>query len=130
MNATDPSLGAALRLAGMTSSAESAIGSALARVGLSLDDLRRLRLLAEHSAGLSREELAEAMAETRSQTVRAASPLVKLGWLTRPEEKTFVLTDSGRAVIDQAEGIAEKAAERWFADLGLDPNRVTAALTP
>ncbi|MGO2863187.1 MAG: hypothetical protein ACTIC1_18660 [Brevibacterium sp.] len=130
MNATDPSLGAALRLAGMTSSAESAIGSALARVGLSLDDFRRLRLLAEHSAGLSREELAEAMAETRSQTVRAASPLVKLGWLTRAEEKTFVLADSGRAVIDQAEGIAEKAAERWFADLGLDPVRVTAALTP
>lgn len=130
MTSLSSHLNAALLLAWAKSSADTAIGSALTRVGLSLDDLRRLRLLGEHPQGMDREHLAEAMGESRSQTVRATLPLVKLGWLSRSEAKAFVLTDSGRTLIDQAEGIAEKAAERWFTDTGIDPAEVASALQP
>ncbi|MCD1286262.1 MAG: hypothetical protein ACTH2U_06835 [Brevibacterium sp.] len=125
-----PHLAAALLLARAKSSADTAIGGALTRVGLSLDDLLRLRLLGVHSEGLARDQLAWEMSETRSQTLRATLPLVKLGWLTRTDDGAFVLTDSGRALIDQAEGIAEKAAERWFADAALDVAQVAATLKP
>ena len=53
------------------------------RVGISFTDLRRLRLIGARPQGLNREDLAEAMGETRSQTVRSSGPLVKLGWLSR-----------------------------------------------
>lgn len=99
-------------------------------MGLSFTDLRRLRFIGARPQGLNREDLAEAMGETRSQTIRSGGPLVKLGWLSRAESGEFVLTESGRHLIDQAEGIAEKAAARWFTDSGLSPTEVTASLRP
>lgn len=125
-----PHLAAALLLARARRAADTAIGGALTRVGLSFDDLLRLRLLGAHSEGLAREQLAREMSETRSQTLRATLPLVKLGWLSRRDDGAFILTDSGRALIDQAEGIAEKAAERWFADTALDVAELAATLQP
>ncbi|WP_209324510.1 hypothetical protein [Brevibacterium renqingii] len=123
-----PNLEAALALARAKSSLDTAIGTALSRVGLSLDDLRRLRLIGVQPQGLNRENLAEAMGEPRSHAVRSSLPLVKLGWLSRAESGEFVLTASGRALIDQAEGLAEKAAHRWFSDSGLSPTEVLATL--
>lgn len=123
-----PNLEAALALAWAKSSLDKAIGSALSRVGLSLDDLRRLRIIGAQPQGLTREDLAEAMGEARSHTVRSSLPLVKLGWLLRSESGEFTLTDSGRALIDQAEGLAEKAANRWFADTRLNPTDVISTL--
>lgn len=124
-----PHLETALLLAQVRSSIDGQIGAALSRVGLSLDDLRRFRAIDGHPEGISREALAEAMGETRSQTVRASLPLIKLGWLLRSETAAFILTDSGRAVAEQAEGIAEKSAARWFDSVGLDPAAITRALT-
>ena len=120
-----PNLEGALTVAWAKSALDTAVGAALARVGLSLDDLRRLRIIGTHPQGLTREDLAEAMGETRSQTIRSSSPLVKLGWLARAESGEFSLTDSGRHLIDQAEGIAEKAAARWFTANGIDPATLT-----
>ncbi|WP_423058232.1 hypothetical protein [Brevibacterium linens] len=125
-----PHLESALALASAASSLDSAISAALSRVGISFTDLRRLRLIGARPQGLNREDLAEAMGETRSQTVRSSGPLVKLGWLSRPESGEFILTDSGRHLIDQAEGIAEKAAARWFTDSGLNPLEVIASVRP
>lgn len=130
MNEPTPSLDAALTVAWAKSALDTAVGAALARVGLSLDDLRRLRIVGAQPQGLTREDLAEAMGETRSQAIRSSGPLVKLGWLSRTESGEFVLTDSGRRLIDQAEGIAEKAAARWFTDSGLSPTEVIASLRP
>ena len=124
--ATDPHLEAALFLAWAKSSLDTRIGAALSRVGLALDDLRRMRIIGSYPRGLSREDLAEAMGENRSQAVRSSLPLVKLGWLVRSESGAFTLTDSGRALIDQAEGLGEKAASRWFADNSVDPTAVLA----
>ncbi|SMX70915.1 MULTISPECIES: hypothetical protein [unclassified Brevibacterium] len=124
-----PNLDAALLLAGAKSSLDTVIGTALSRVGLSLDDLRRLRIIGARPQGLTRENLAEAMGETRSSTVRSSLPLVKLGWLSRSESGDFTLTDSGRVLIDQAEGIAENAASRWFTDTALSPAEVISTLT-
>ncbi|WP_206746993.1 hypothetical protein, partial [Brevibacterium epidermidis] len=67
---------------------------------------------------------------TRSQTIRSSGPLIKLGWLSRAESGEFILTDSGRHLIDQAEGIAETAAARWFTGSGLSPTEVIACLRP
>ncbi|WP_420095933.1 hypothetical protein [Brevibacterium sediminis] len=120
-----PNLDAALTVAWAKSALDTAVGAALARVGLSLDDLRRLRIVGAHPQGLTREDLAEAMGEARSQTIRSSGPLVKLGWLSRAESGEFVLTDSGHHLIDQAEGIAEKAAARWFTANGIDPATLT-----
>ncbi|MGC2939067.1 MULTISPECIES: hypothetical protein [unclassified Brevibacterium] len=127
-SAVEPSLEAALALAAATSSLDTAIGTALSRVGLSFADFRRLRIIGAQSQGLTREDLAEAMGETRSETIRSSGPLVKLGWLFRQESGEFVLTDSGRHLVDQAEGIAEKAAERWFTNSGLSPTGVVASV--
>ena len=124
MNAA-PNLDAALTVAWAKSALDTAVGAALARVGLSLDDLRRLRIIGAHPQGLTREDLAEAMGETRSQTIRSSGPLVKLGWLSRAESGEFSLTDSGRHLIDQAESIAEKAAARWFTANSIDPVTLT-----
>ena len=124
-----PHFEAALALARAKSSLDTAIGTMLSRVGLSLEDLRRLRLIGARPQGLGREDLAEAMGEPRSHAVRSSLPLVKLGWLSRAESGEFALTDSGRALIDQAEGLAEKAAGRWFTDSGLSPTDVIASLT-
>ena len=124
-----PHLEAALALARAKSSLDTAIGAMLSRVGLSLDDLRRLRLIGAQPQGLNREDLAEAMGEPRSHAVRSSLPLVQLGWLSRAESGEFALTDSGRALIDQAEGLAEKAAGRWFTDSGLCPTEVIATLS-
>ena len=129
-SASEPNLEAALALASATGSLETAIGTALSRVGLSFTDLRRLRIIGAQPQGLTREDLAEAMDETRSQTIRSGGPLVKLGWLSRAESGEFILTDSGRHLIDQAEGIAEKAAARWFTDSGLSPSEVIASVGP
>lgn len=123
--ASVPNLEAALTLAWAKSSLDTTVGTALSRVGLSLDDLRRLRLIDARPQGLGREDLAEAMGETLSQAVRASLPLVKLGWLSRSESGEFSLTDSGRFLVEQSEGIAEKAARRWFAENGLDPSEVS-----
>ncbi|TGD12892.1 hypothetical protein [Brevibacterium sp. S111] len=123
--ASVPNLEAALTLAWAKSSLDTTVGAALSRVGLSLDDLRRLRLIDARPQGLGREDLAEAMGETLSQAVRASLPLVKLGWLSRSESGAFSLTDSGRFLVEQSEGIAEKAARRWFAENGLDPSEVS-----
>lgn len=125
-----PSLDAALTVAWAKSALDTAVGAALARVGLSLDDLRRLRIIGAHPQGLTREDLAEAVGETRSQTIRSSGPLIKLGWLSRAESGEFILTDSGRHLIDQAEGIAETAAARWFTGSGLSPTEVIACLRP
>lgn len=127
-SASEPILEAALALASATSSLDTAIGTALSRVGLSFTDLRRLRIIGAQAQGLTREALAEAMGETRSQTIRSSGPLVKLGWLSRRESGEFALTDSGRHLVDQAEGIAEKAADRWFTDSGLSPTEVVASV--
>ncbi|MEY9257849.1 DNA-binding MarR family transcriptional regulator [Brevibacterium epidermidis] len=124
MNAS-PNLDAALTVAWAKSALDTAVGAALARVGLSLDDLRRLRIIGAHPQGLTREDLAEAMGETRSQTIRSSGPLVKLGWLSRAESGEFSLTDSGRHLIDQAEGISEKAAAHWFTANSIDPDTLT-----
>lgn len=123
-----PDLEAALVLASAKSSLDTAIGTVLTRVGLALDDLRRLRIIGAQPQGLTRENLAEAMGESRSHAVRSSLPLVKLGWLSRAESGEFALTDSGRALIDQAEGLAEKAAHRWFTDTGLNPTEVISAV--
>src|SRR5699024_9003689 len=80
-----PHLEAALALARAKSSLDTAIGTMLSRVGLSLEDLRRLRLIGARPQGLGREDLAEAMGEPRSHAVRSSLPLVKLGWLSRAE---------------------------------------------
>jgi hypothetical protein len=124
----EPSLGAALALAATASSLDIAIGTALSRVGLSFTDFRRLRVVGAQLRGLTREDLAAAMGEPRSQTIRSSAPLVKLGWLSRRESGEFVLTDSGRHLVEQAEGIAEKAADRWFTDSGISPTEVTASV--
>lgn len=129
-SASEPNLEAALALASATGSLETAIGTALSRVGLSFTDLRRLRIIGAQPQGLTGEDLAEAMGETRSQAIRSSGPLVKLGWLSRAESGEFILTDSGRHLIDQAEGIAEKAAARWFTDSGLSPSEVIASVGP
>lgn len=129
-SASEPNFEAALALASATSSLDTAIGTALSRVGLSFTDLRRLRIIGAQSQGLTREDLAEAMGEARSQTIRSTGPLVKLGWLSRAQSGVFTLTDSGRHLIDQAEGIAEKAATRWFTDSGLSPTEVIANVGP
>lgn len=97
--ASVPNLEAALTLAWAKSSLDTTVGAALSRVGLSLDDLRRLRLIDARPQGLGREDLAEAMGETLSQAVRASLPLVKLGWLSRSESGAFSLTDSGRFLV-------------------------------
>ncbi|TSI15527.1 winged helix DNA-binding protein [Brevibacterium aurantiacum] len=111
------------------------ISGALERVGLSFDDLRRLRAIGRRDdgsktsdEGLTRSELAEAMDESASQALRAVRPLEKLGWVERSESGTFVLTESGAFLIDQAEGLAEAAAQKWFADTSTDPAQVTTAL--
>src|SRR5699024_9056024 len=78
-------------------SLDTAIGTMLSRVGLSLEDLRRLRLIGARPQGMGREDLAEAMGEPRSHAVRSSLPLVKLGWLSRAESGEFALTDSARA---------------------------------
>lgn len=123
----DSSLSAALALAAVASSLDTSISTALSRVGLSFTDLRRMRVIGAQPQELTREDLAEAMGEPRSQTIRSSAPLVKLGWLSRGESGEFVLTDSGRHLVDQAEGIAEKAADRWFTDSGLSPTEVIAS---
>lgn len=60
-SASEPNLEAALALASATGSLETAIGTALSRVGLSFTDLRRLRIIGAQPQGLTREDLAEAM---------------------------------------------------------------------
>src|SRR5699024_5763301 len=67
-----PHLEAALALARAKSSLDTAIGTMLSRVGLSLEDLRRLRLIGARPQGLGREDLAEAMGEPRSHAVRSS----------------------------------------------------------
>src|SRR5699024_12254244 len=99
------------------------------RVGLSPDDLRRRRRIGAQPQGLGREGLAEAMGEPRSHAVRSSLPLVKLGWLSRAESGEFALTDSGRTLIDQAEGLAEKAACRWFNATGISLTDVSENMT-
>jgi hypothetical protein len=63
------------------------------------------------------------MGEPRSHAVRSSLPLVKLGWLSRAESGEFVLTASGRALIDQAEGLAEKAAASLVQRRRTQPDR-------
>lgn len=129
-SASARSLEAALALASATSSLDTAIGTVLSRVGLSFTDFRRLRIIGAQSQAMTRESLAEAMGESRSHTVRSSLPLVKLGWLSRAESGAFALTDSGRALVDQADGLVEKAADRWFADAAISPTDVIGTVGP
>lgn len=129
-SASARSLEAALALASATSSLDTAIGTVLSRVGLSFTDFRRLRIIGAQSQAMTRESLAEAMGESRSDTVRSSLPLVKLGWLERAESGAFALTDSGRALVDQADGLVEKAACRWFADAVISPTDVIGIVGP
>lgn len=129
------SLAAALLMSRAMSGLDARISEVLERVGLSFEDLRRLRAIgrcdegsASPDQGLTRSELAEAMDEAASQALRAVRPLEKLGRVERSESGTFVLTESGAFLIDQAEGLAEAAAQRWFADTSIDPTQVTTVL--
>src|SRR5699024_5559068 len=84
-----PHLEAALALARAKSSLDTAIGTMLSRVGLSLEDLRRLRLIGARPQGLGRDDLAEAMGEPRSHAGRYSLPLVhRLG--SQPDRRDRV----------------------------------------
>jgi hypothetical protein len=91
-----------------------------------LDDLRRLRLIGCPAAGAGPGRTSpRRWARRFHRRCAPVCPLVKLGWLSRAESGEFSLTDSGRFLVEQAEGIAEKAARRWFAENGLDPSEVS-----
>lgn len=122
------SLEAAMLVSRAKSGLDERISAALVRVGLSFDDLRLLQTIGQSVDGLSLQTLAGTLASTGSHTLRAVRPLEKLGWVDRDSDRNFVLTDSGRALVDQSEGIAEAAAQRWFADTGTGPAQVTTAL--
>ena len=122
------SLAAALLVSRAKSGLDLRISGALERVGLSFDDLRLLQTIGRSAPGPSLSVLAGALDDTGSRTLRAVRPLEKLGWVDRDSSGTFMLTDSGRALVDQSEGIAEAAAQRWFADTGTDPAQITTAL--
>lgn len=121
-------LDAAMLVSRAKSGLDERISAALVRVGLSFDDLRLLQTIGQPTPGPSLQALANALATTGSHTLRAIRPLEKLGWVDRDSDRNFVLTDSGRALVDQSEGIAEAAAQRWFADTGIDPAQVTTAM--
>lgn len=122
------SLTAALLVSRAKTALDARISGALERVGLSFDDLRLLQTIGQTAPGPSLSALAGALDETGSHTHRAVRPMEKLGWVDRDSTGNFVLTDSGQALVDQSEGIAEAAAQRWFADTGTDPAQLTAAL--
>lgn len=122
------SLATALLVSRAKSGLDVRISGALERVGLSFDDLRLLQTIGQSTPGPSLSVLAGVLDETGSRALRAVRPLEKLGWVDRDSGGNFMLTDSGRALVDQSEGIAEAAAQRWFADTDTDPAQVTTAL--
>ncbi|MDN5585077.1 MAG: MarR family winged helix-turn-helix transcriptional regulator [Brevibacterium sp.] len=122
------SLATALLVSRAKSGLDVRISGALERVGLSFDDLRLLQTIGQSTPGPSLSVLAGVLDETGSRALRAVRPLEKLGWVDRDSGGNFMLTNSGRTLVDQSEGIAEAAAQRWFADTGTDPAQVTTAL--
>ncbi|GAB2476011.1 hypothetical protein GCM10027063_16070 [Promicromonospora xylanilytica] len=119
----------ALLLAGAADVTRAGIDRELSRIGVSLGDLRRLRVIRE-SGGASRDVLAAALVESRSQAVRSTLPLEKLGWVERTDDGVFVLTASGRALLAVAEEIADAVASRRFAECGVDTADLSVRLGP
>lgn len=120
------SLELAIKLTQATTSLNAQISARLDRVGLSFTDFLRLQTIGTADKNL--RDIATVMNESGSEALRATRPLEKLGWTKRSESGVFALTDSGRALVDQAEGLAEAAATRWFADRSIDPAEALAAL--
>lgn len=73
----------------------------LQTVGMATADLVLLRRIGA-PPGRRRQDLADAIRRTRSQTVRAVAPWVKLGYVIRTDDHGFVLTDDGAAVVAEA----------------------------
>lgn len=96
-------------------SANTAIGSALARVGLGLDEWFRLSVLhATPAGGIDRATMAASLGLSGSETIRAVKPLEKLGWVERSDVGRFLLTDSGRRLLVEANAIAASAVGPWL----------------
>lgn len=124
------SLETALRLADSATLVMADLDHALARVGLSFRDFRRLQAVGSSGEGVSLARLGAVMAESASQVVRETRPLEKLGWLERSPDRGYALTESGRTLLHTASDIAEHAAERLLIARGADEAAVRAALAP
>lgn len=122
-------LEAAMTLAQASARTAERIDGALVRIGVDLRDLRRLRTIGAAEDGITWRDLAAAMAESRSQALRATRPLEKLGWVESADGRS-VLTASGRHLLATGEEIAATAAQRWFAECGISAAEMCEHLRP
>jgi DNA-binding MarR family transcriptional regulator len=98
--------------------------------GISLADLAILReLRREPAQKLRRSELAQRLGVTPSGIARQVAPLERIGLVARESHDRdarlalVVLTDTGRAIVDDALKTAEQAAEQAFAARWSEPER-------
>jgi DNA-binding MarR family transcriptional regulator len=98
--------------------------------GISLADLAILReLRREPGQKLRRSELAQRLGVTPSGIARQVAPLERIGLVARESHDRdarlalVVLTDTGRAIVDDALKTAEQAAEQAFAARWSEPER-------
>jgi DNA-binding MarR family transcriptional regulator len=98
--------------------------------GISLADLAILReLRREPAQKLRRSELAQRLGVTPSGIARQVAPLERIGLVARESHDRdarlalVVLTDTGRAIVDDALKTADQAAEQAFAARWSEPER-------
>ena len=125
MSSSSPALEALILLTRVNAEATAALDKALSRVGLWLSDLSLLGLLRDAGAeGLSRADLARALSQSQSQTLRRVKPMEKLDWIARTDAGNFRLSSHGRALELEASGLAANRSEAWL-DGVLDADEIS-----
>ena len=125
MTSSSPALEALILLTRVNAEATAALDKALSRVGLWLNDLSLLGLLRDAGAeGLSRTDLARALSQSQSQTLRRVKPMEKLDWIARTDTGNFRLSSHGRALELEASGLAANRSEAWLAGV-LDADEIS-----
>ena len=125
MTSSSPALEALILLTRVNAEATAALDKALSRVGLWLNDLSLLGLLRDAGAeGLSRADLARALSQSQSQTLRRVKPMEKLDWIARTDVGNFRLSSHGRALELEASGLAANRSEAWLAGV-LDADEIS-----
>lgn len=125
MTSPSPALEALILLTRVNAEATAALDKALSRVGLWLNDLSLLGLLRDAGMeGLSRADLAKALSQSQSQTLRRVKPMEKLDWIARTDVGNFRLSSHGRALELEASGLAANRSEAWL-DGVLDSDEIS-----
>ena len=123
MTTDSAALDALLLLSRARAAANASLDKALSRVGLWLDDLAVLTLLDDRP--LSRDDLGAALSLSASETVRRIRPMEKLSWVERTDAG-IALTPTGRALLDEASGLAANRAEVWLAEASLSDSDIAS----